>query len=430
MKFIKKTTSICHICKRDISARIYEDEGKMFIKKVCPAHGSFTFLHRFDSPQMYYFFQGLDMQGYSPAGVFLELTKKCNLNCNYCYNDSRADRTGEDLDITKLPNLDKFKNIYLTGGEPTCRKDLFKVINYFKKQGKRVFILTNGLKLVSSEYVKKLKIAGIYAVILSFDSFNDDTYRYMKGKPLLAIKKKAIMNLKDSQIATFLINCVVDKVNLKEINLFLNLLSENKIIRGLIFVPAMSLGRYRQAFSPKTSKLFEAFDQQLGIQLKDFFQSTELIVNVLNLFSKYIQNKRYFSKCFLYCLALEHKVSLIPINNIFDVDLINKKIKRIKNESKWEVFRFFIFFLFHQNFVNFFKNRNYRIFFIKIIRRWRFIFSGNLTLLNPFISLMFHRVQLFENYDTEYNKFCGRVYYDQKNNKFELCCKMCNKFND
>ena len=39
MKDIKPTRSICPECLKAIDATIYEDDGKVFIKKTCPEHG-------------------------------------------------------------------------------------------------------------------------------------------------------------------------------------------------------------------------------------------------------------------------------------------------------------------------------------------------------------------------------------------------------
>lgn len=42
---IKNTTSICPECYKVIDATIYEQEGKVYIKKSCPEHGEFSDLY-------------------------------------------------------------------------------------------------------------------------------------------------------------------------------------------------------------------------------------------------------------------------------------------------------------------------------------------------------------------------------------------------
>jgi uncharacterized radical SAM superfamily Fe-S cluster-containing enzyme len=45
MKDIKTTRSICPECLQQLDATIYEDNGKVFIKKTCPEHGQFSELY-------------------------------------------------------------------------------------------------------------------------------------------------------------------------------------------------------------------------------------------------------------------------------------------------------------------------------------------------------------------------------------------------
>ena len=51
MKDIKTTRSICPECLKALDATIYEDDGKVFIKKECPEHGAFQELYWSDYDQ-------------------------------------------------------------------------------------------------------------------------------------------------------------------------------------------------------------------------------------------------------------------------------------------------------------------------------------------------------------------------------------------
>jgi 7,8-dihydro-6-hydroxymethylpterin dimethyltransferase len=51
MKDIKTTQSICPECLKALDATIFEDEGKVFIKKTCPEHGEYTELYWSDYDQ-------------------------------------------------------------------------------------------------------------------------------------------------------------------------------------------------------------------------------------------------------------------------------------------------------------------------------------------------------------------------------------------
>ena len=39
--FIKKTKSLCPTCLKPLEAEVFEEDGKVWIKKECPDHGEF-----------------------------------------------------------------------------------------------------------------------------------------------------------------------------------------------------------------------------------------------------------------------------------------------------------------------------------------------------------------------------------------------------
>jgi len=85
---------------------------------------------------------------YSPLRVYYELTLGCNLHCRYCYNSSGKCRPNELSTAEVLKSLDDFKacnvfDIRFTGGELTCRKDWFEILNYAKGRGFAVSCNTN-----------------------------------------------------------------------------------------------------------------------------------------------------------------------------------------------------------------------------------------------------------------------------------------------
>ena len=407
IKVIKKTQSYCNICFKKIPAEIVENRGSIYIKKKCKRHGMTIHKHMWDNPEVYFFFSNLEIKPRSPVALMLEATKRCNLHCNFCYIDSKNEK--EDLDITVLSYIDQYDIIQLSGGEPTCRKDLFKVISFLKNKNKKVYLLTNGLKLENIDYVKKLKMSGTDFIVLQFDGFDNKIYNYIRNESLLELKKKVVDNIKKVNIPLALLACIVDKVNLKDIPKFIKLLKDSPQIQMLIFLPVWDIGRYLDKF-PETSKLINYICRVCDISKEDFFQSTELLVNLSNL----IKNKTCFSKCALLCLAIYSKHNLIPITKIFNIKKLNKKIKYLNDYSKRSIINFLIYFLWEENVINFFKNSNYRKFLKSFLFKLRFVFSKNKLLLNPFIIIRIDRFQCKENYDTELNSSCSRSYYGKR----------------
>ena len=100
-------------------------------------------------------------------GVFLFVTSRCNSKCRTCFyhsklNDDR-DLTFEEL-RTVSRTAPQFDKLWLSGGEPTMRKDLVEIVRLFHEQNgiKVVNFPTNGLlvarkKLSSTPWPRDLK---------------------------------------------------------------------------------------------------------------------------------------------------------------------------------------------------------------------------------------------------------------------------------
>ena len=71
-----------------------------------------------------------------PSHPVWEVTSSCNLRCIHCHSP-RSDG-GRDLDteegkglLQQLAEVDSFRMIAFTGGEPLLRKDLFELLDLF-----------------------------------------------------------------------------------------------------------------------------------------------------------------------------------------------------------------------------------------------------------------------------------------------------------
>lgn len=86
----------------------------------------------------------------APARVYFELTRRCNLSCRTCFNDSHRPlsdelTTPEILDIlNQLDRLGTFE-IRFTGGEPTLHPDLREIVLFAQELGFYVSLGTNGV---------------------------------------------------------------------------------------------------------------------------------------------------------------------------------------------------------------------------------------------------------------------------------------------
>jgi hypothetical protein len=301
MKDIKTTRSICPECLKAIDATIFEDEGKVFIKKECPEHGAFQEIYWSDYDQYVraekfrYDGEGISNPrtekkngcpydcGICPehkshtALAIIDVTNRCNLTCPVCFANAAA--AGYVYEPTKeqitgmLENLRATKPVPATalqfsGGEPTIRKDLFDLIRKAKELGfSHVEINTNGLRLSQSvDYCRDLKAAGASTIYLQFDGLTPDVYKFIRGVDLLDIKMKAIENLRAAGFtSSVLVVTLVKGVNDHQLGDIINFAAKNfDAIRCVNVQPVSLCGRL-----PQTER------EKMRITIPDFMKKVE-----------------------------------------------------------------------------------------------------------------------------------------------------------
>ena len=87
--------------------------------------------------------------------VILVITEACNLNCIYCFEHSKSNKSMDFSTAKKIIDYEfsnrnwDYYEIQLMGGEPLINFDLIKKLDYYifetcKKNNARIFIVTNG----------------------------------------------------------------------------------------------------------------------------------------------------------------------------------------------------------------------------------------------------------------------------------------------
>ena len=141
---VKQTISLCPECYKEIPA-VIDVDGTVTMLKKCPEHGEFTGMVERD-PNFY--MQCLNAGATNIYnGFFLDVTERCNLNCEYCFfhKSDRKDPTIDALKSEAMINAHRAP-IILTGGEPSLREDLPEIIAEVQ-QIAPVELLTNGTNL-------------------------------------------------------------------------------------------------------------------------------------------------------------------------------------------------------------------------------------------------------------------------------------------
>lgn len=137
--------------------------------------------------------------------------------------------------------------VQLTGGEPTCRKDLPEIIRMGRERGFwGIEVNTNGLVIASRPgYLETLVEAGLTGVYLSFDGLSGDVYEATCGRDILDVKLRAIERCREAGIQVVLSVAVLFGVNDGQLGDLLRFSLENAdVVAGLALQPAFTSGRF------------------------------------------------------------------------------------------------------------------------------------------------------------------------------------------
>lgn len=92
----------------------------------------------------------------APLSVIVQVTRRCQLSCSFCSESQEyPDPSFAELE-TLCGNLQGVRRIYLSGGEPLLRDDIFDLIDMYRARFPVVGLPTNCL-LVSPEVAKRLR---------------------------------------------------------------------------------------------------------------------------------------------------------------------------------------------------------------------------------------------------------------------------------
>ena len=275
---IGKTMSVCPVCLAKLPAvKTVGEDGNIYLEKKCWEHGSFKTLIWEGDLESYMGWAAGDSsapvtpvrarevergcpndcglcQNHERDGccVLLELTNCCNLRCPVCFA-SAGEQNPHDLSLEEIgKQYDLLMerggpfNIQLSGGEPTMRDDLDKIIALGKEKGFTFFQLnTNGIRLAQEDgYAEHLAKAGVSTVFLQFDGLDDEIYQTLRGAALRETKLRAIENCRMAGLPVVLVPTVAPGVNDQGLGDILRFaLAHAPHIRGVHIQPISYFGR-------------------------------------------------------------------------------------------------------------------------------------------------------------------------------------------
>ena len=114
-----------------------------------------------------------------PAGLLAELTHRCPLQCPYCSNPLEMERVNAELDAETWGDVFRqaaaigVLQLHLSGGEPTARNDLPRIVELATEAGLYVNLITSGV-LLTRDRLERLAALGLDHVQLSIQDVDPD----------------------------------------------------------------------------------------------------------------------------------------------------------------------------------------------------------------------------------------------------------------
>ena len=372
---IKKTRTLCPTCNTVIDADIVEEDGKIWLQRICPAHGQSRNLYWSDAA-MYHRFDKFNAIGNGIANpqhtvppdscptacgicnhhhsqtllANIDLTNRCNLDCDFCFANARACGFIYEPDFSEIVMmLQLLRNekpipapaVQFAGGEPTMREDLVEIIMKAKEMGfPQVQIATNGVRLAREpEFVRQLKDAGLNTVYLHFDGVSQQTNPYLK------VHLKAIENLKNVNLGVVLVPTVIHGRNDHEIGDIIRFAIKNiAVIRGVNFQPVAFTGAASdddiQRSRVTIPDVLDAVENQMnGILKKDDFYPVPCVLPFSDLVEAYTGRPQVRFTAHQHCGAatyvfVQNDGTVVPVNRMVDVESFFESITRMADTIK------------------------------------------------------------------------------------------------
>ncbi len=215
-----------------------------------------------------------------PTQATFLCTNYCNSRCNWCNSwklDSPNELTIEEIDKI-FSNLYDFgiRMIYLSGGEPLVRKDIFEIIDCLSRKGFELILTTNGLLLNEKNIRKLIRYKNLHMNV-SLDTLDKDLYKKIRGVDALDLVLRNLKRIKRLYPKYPLrITMTVSKINYEEVDKVFDFCKKNKIYFSAN--PYFWGGTYRE-----------------GEDLFAYPNEKEEIKTIFNKLSKLVKKEKYVS---------------------------------------------------------------------------------------------------------------------------------------
>lgn len=291
-QLLKTTLSLCAECLVHVPAAVYDQQGRVFMRKICEAHGAASVLLENDA--RYYrlsnkdrwgrayvtdrtenvpefaggccapgescgtaapdawTYDSTDQRSNKTCTVLIEITDACNLACRVCYADSKGDRVlsleGFREHVTLL--LDEkgtLDSVQLIGGEPTIHPQFWEMLAWLHGEPRvsKVYIATNGIALEKPGVAEKLHpFRDKTLVLLQFDGLEAKTNKALRQANPEKVRMRLLARLDRLGVPMQLTMTLARGVSEREIAWVVSQGVKHRNVRLVAMLPAFFSGRF------------------------------------------------------------------------------------------------------------------------------------------------------------------------------------------
>ncbi|TFG33933.1 radical SAM protein [Candidatus Thorarchaeota archaeon] len=279
------TSSICPECLLSeeqvhvLEAVVYEEDGKVWMRKTCSRHGDFKEIYWSDASLfrkvMKYWYKSIPLDnprtehrkgcpydcGPCPNHLaqtslgLIDVTNRCNMQCPICFAEATESKVFEptpDQVLAMLKNLRAnlpapTAAVQFAGGEPTVSENLVKYVQWANDlEFRHIMIATNGLRIAKNpEYLQQLVEAGLKTLYLQFDGVTELPYIEMRGRDLRQVKSQVLDSARKANLdGIILVPTVARGINADQLGAIIQYALDNRdIVRCVNFQPISITGR-------------------------------------------------------------------------------------------------------------------------------------------------------------------------------------------
>ncbi|MGO9480792.1 MAG: tetraether lipid synthase Tes, partial [Candidatus Kryptoniota bacterium] len=290
----------------------------------------------------------------------IDITNACNYKCPTCFADTATGRTVFNPSIKQISQMmDTLRQqdppcgvIQFSGGEPTIRKDFFKIAQLARDKGfNHIQVATNGRKLSEDpDYPRKLLAADVTTVYLQFDGVTPEPYLELRGFNALPEKLKAIEHLKNHGPLpnAVLVPTITKGVNDRQLGDIVRFAANNmEVVRGINFQPVSFTGRIsRDELLKKRITIPDvicALEEQLDGQItSDDFLPIPVFAPLFELLRRNDASGQYpylntHPSCGAWTYLFKEGKKLIPLNRLISTEAVFELVASLKKVSRAEI---------------------------------------------------------------------------------------------